>query len=162
MSSGVYKLKLEVTEGDPTASAGLPVFANTTLRCLVVRSNMTIEYWPSVEQKMFDFSLCMDQAYTRQRYRLEVAEGQLDMVEFDEETAKLTLNYDRIRGKTPVVIQAKISLIDPEFPNCFTYTISSQIIINMKPILQANRLDLTALPNQFFYHEIRDFASYFL
>jgi hypothetical protein len=111
---------------------------------------------------MFDFSLCMDQANTRQRYRLEVAEGQLDMVEFDEVTAKLTLNYDRIRGKTPVVIQAKISLIDPEFPNCFTYTISSQIIINMKPILKITRLDLTALPNQFFYHEIRDFARYFL
>lgn len=59
-SSGVYKLKLEVTEGDPMAAAGLPVFANSTLRCLVVRNNMTIEWWPRGEQKMFDFSLCMN------------------------------------------------------------------------------------------------------
>ncbi len=64
-SSGVYKLKIEVTEADPMAAAGLPVFANATLRCLVVRRNMTIEWWARGEQKMFDFSLCMDQAYTR-------------------------------------------------------------------------------------------------
>jgi hypothetical protein len=84
------------------------------------------------------------------------------MLDFDEETAKLTLNYDRIRGLTPVVIQAKISLIDPEFPNCFTYTISSQILINLKPILKVNRIDLNDLPNKFFYHEIRDFTRYFI
>ena len=60
------------------------------------------------------------------------------------------------------MIPAKISLTDPEFPNCFIYTISFQILINMKPILKANRIDLTALAKKFFYHEILNFTKHFI
>ena len=69
-------MRVEVTDTDPMASGVLPIFPNATLKCLIVRQNMTIEYWAEGDQRMIDFSLCLAKQYDRQRYILELYPGQ--------------------------------------------------------------------------------------
>ena len=105
---------------------------------------MSIEVWPRGQQRMSEYSMCIAKQYDRQKYVLEILPHQRELVTFDEDTGKLTLIQSKIKELTPLILQPRVSLIDPEFPNCFQYTISETILINMKPILKVDRLDLEA------------------
>lgn len=50
---------IEVLDSDPTANAALPTFTNLTVKCLILRQNMTIGVWNEGEQKMYDYSMCL-------------------------------------------------------------------------------------------------------
>ncbi len=57
-SKGVYKLQIQIPDVDPLQ--GLPAFANTTLKCLVLKINTTIDSWEDGnEPRMIDYGLCL-------------------------------------------------------------------------------------------------------
>ncbi len=69
-SKGMYKIQLVVVDTDPMAPTGLPMFTNSTLKCKILKQNLTIDRWDIGETKMLDFSYCLAKIYARQYYTL--------------------------------------------------------------------------------------------
>jgi hypothetical protein len=45
--------------------SGLPLFGNLTLKCKILKKNLTIDSWNEGETKMIDFSYCLAKSYSR-------------------------------------------------------------------------------------------------
>jgi hypothetical protein len=115
----MYKIQLYITDDDPMSPTGLPLYPNATLKCKILKLNLTIDRWPEGETKMLDFSYCLAKQYTRQYYTLEIINSDEKLDErfrFDNITGKLTLIKEGFRTKSPKLMQIKVGLRDPNYP----------------------------------------------